>query len=529
MSLEPVRVLGEGAQESKGENARLEIFVGAIAISDLVKTTLGPRGMDKILQSMTNPRDLKVTNDGATILRSLYIENPAAKVLIDISRVQDDDVGDGTTSVCVFAGELLREAEKLIDKKLHPQLIIDGFRTAQKVAVEALTAASQNHESDSEAFRRDLFKIASTTLSSKILYQSKDHFAQLAVDAILRLGKDAMSHLDHIAYIKKLGGSLSDSFLEEGFMLDKKIGVGQPKSIQNAKILVANTPMDTDKIKIFGARVRTSSSDGVAQIETAERQKMTQKVENIAAHGCNVFVNRQLIYSLPEQLLADKGIMSIEHADFEGVERLAAVLGAEIVSTFDEPNPEVLGEAANVSEIMVGEDRLIRFSGCGKGAACTVVLRGASEQLLDEAERALHDAFCVLTQAVKDPRIVYGGGSAEMLMARAVEDEARKTAGKKALALSAFATALSRLPTIIADNAGLDGTDLVHQLKALHSQGKSTFGINVDDGVPFDMAELGVTESLRVKRHVVNSATEAAELILRVDDIVKTAPRQREE
>ncbi|KAL0228670.1 hypothetical protein GEMRC1_013290 [Eukaryota sp. GEM-RC1] len=380
-----------------------------------------------------------------------------------------------------------------------------------------------------EEFKADLFKIASTTLSSKILHQAKDHFAKLAVDAILRLGADAMSHLEHIAYVKKLGGSIGESFLEEGFILDKKIGVGQPKSVDNAKILVANTPMDTDKIKILGARVRTTSSDGVAKIETAERQKMIRKVEHIAAHGCNVFINRQLIYSLPEQLLADKGIMSIEHADFEGVERLAAVTGAEIVSTFDEPDPTVLGFAKNVSEVMIGEDKLVCFSGCGKGAACTVVLRGGSQQLLDEAERALHDAFCVLTQAVKDPRIVFGGGSSEMLMANAIEDEAKRTKGKKAMALSAFANALRKLPSIIADNAGLDGTELVHQLRALHTEGKTTFGINVFEGIPSDMEELGVTESLRVKRHVVNSASEAAELILRVDDIVRTAPRQREE
>ncbi|KAL0222209.1 hypothetical protein RCL1_002063 [Eukaryota sp. TZLM3-RCL] len=240
--MENVRVLKEGAQESKGENARLEIFVGAVAISDLVKSTLGPRGMDKILQSMTNPREFKVTNDGATILRSLYIENPAAKVLIDISRVQDDDVGDGTTSVCVLAGELLREAEKLVDKKLHPQVIIDGFRRAQKVAIEALKKSAIAHPPDSQEFRNDLYKIACTTLSSKILHQSRDHFAQLAVDTVLRLGENPMSKLDHISYVKKLGGSINESYLEEGFILDKKIGVGQQRLIKNAKILVANTP-----------------------------------------------------------------------------------------------------------------------------------------------------------------------------------------------------------------------------------------------------------------------------------------------
>ncbi|KAL0222640.1 hypothetical protein RCL1_002494 [Eukaryota sp. TZLM3-RCL] len=257
---------------------------------------------------------------------------------------------------------------------------------------------------------------------------------------------------------------------------------------------------------------------------------MMDKVNRIAAHGCNVFVNRQLIYSLPEQLLSDKGILSIEHADFEGVERLAAVVGAEIVSTFDEPNEGVLGQCEEVGEILIGEDKLIRFKGCKKGAACTVVLRGSSQQLLDEAERALHDAFCVLTQAVEEPHVVFGGGASEMLMAEAVDRAAREVdQGKVSMSMEAFATALRRIPAIIADNGGLDGTDLVQKLKSAHAQGFTRQGLDIITGEPGDMVELGINESLRVKRHVVNSASEAAELILRVDDIIKQAPRQREE
>jgi len=257
----PNNLFNEQATEEKGEMARLSSFIGAMAIADLVKTTLGPKGMDKILQSQSRGQEVTVTNDGATILKSIYVDNPAAKVLVDISKVQDDQVGDGTTSVVVLAGELLREAEKLVNMRLHPQTIIQGFREAMNCALEALEDLSVNHVDDKEKYREDMLKIARTTLSSKILTNDNEHFSQLAVDAVMRL--KGSTNLDSIQMIKKTGGTLHESYLDEGFILDKKIGVGQPKRIENAKILVANTPMDTDKIKIYGARVRT---EGMAQV-----------------------------------------------------------------------------------------------------------------------------------------------------------------------------------------------------------------------------------------------------------------------
>ncbi|GAB4818128.1 hypothetical protein N2152v2_005174 [Parachlorella kessleri] len=474
-------VLGAGASEEKGENARLASFVGAMAIADLVKTTLGPKGMDKILQSLGRGKEVTVTNDGATILKSVYVDNPAAKVLVDISKTQDDEVGDGTTSVVVMAGELLREAEQLVSQKIHPMVIIAGFckagfREAAEAARARLEAISQDNAADQARFREDLVNIARTTLSSKqggrwvdaagqgiwfredpgkhrphhaeqqgvgqqfggcqlrqvaelgvgdsrdsgvsmqilttdkdhfaelaILTTDKDHFAELAVSAVLRL--KGSTNLEAIQIIKKTGGTLRDSFLDEGFILDKRIGVGQPKRIEDAKILVSNTAMDTDKIKIYGARV--------ADIEKAEKEKMRQKCERIIAHGINCFVNRQLIYNFPEELFADAGVMAIEHADFDGIERLALVTGGEITSTFDDPSNVKLGHCKLIEEIMIGEDRMIHFSGCALNEACTVVLRGASQHVLDEAERSLHDALCVLSQTVRDSRVLYGGGWAE--------------------------------------------------------------------------------------------------------------------
>ncbi|KAI6122379.1 chaperonin Cpn60/TCP-1 family [Pisolithus croceorrhizus] len=520
-----VQIFGNEATEEKAENARLASFVGALAVGDLVKSTLGPKGMNKILQS-TSTGDINVTNDGSTILKSIQLDNAAAKILVNISKVQDDEVGDGTTSVCVLAAELLREAEKLIAMKIHPQTIVEGYRIANTAALDALQKAAVDHASDPAQFRQDLFNIARTTLSSKVLAQDKDYFANLAVDAVLRL--KGSTDLEHIQIIKKVGGKLTDSYLDEGFILDKTIAVNSPKRMENAKILVANTWMDTDKIKVFGARLKVDSTGKLAELERAEREKMKAKVEAIAAHGINCFVNRQLIYNYPESILTEKGIMVIEHADFEGVERLSLVTGGEITSTFDRPDLVKLGRCDLIEEVIIGEDKLIKFSGVAAGEACTVVLRGSTHQMVDEAERSLHDALSVLSQTVKETRIVLGGGCSEMLMSCAVDEASRKVKGKKAIAVQSFAYALRQIPTILADNAGYDSSDLVTRLRAAHFEGQSDAGLDMNEGTIASMKKLGITESYKLKRQVVLSASEAAEMIIRVDDILRATPRKRE-
>ncbi|PSN43193.1 T-complex protein 1 subunit beta [Blattella germanica] len=464
VSLNPVRILKHEAEEDKAETARLSSFIGAVSIGDLVKSTLGPKGMDKILVAQGRSEgQVEITNDGATILKAIGVDNPAAKILVDIA--------------------------------------------------------------DNAKFHEDLLNIARTTLSSKILSQHKEYFAKLAVDAVLRL--KGSGNLSAIQIIKKTGGTLEDSFLDEGFLLDKKVGVHQPKRVENARILIANTPMDTDKIKVFGSRVRVDSMAKIAELEVAEKEKMKDKVNKILKHNANVFINRQLIYNYPEQLFADAGVMAIEHADFDGIERLALVTGGEIVSTFDNPDLVKLGHCDVIEQIMIGEDTLLRFGGVALGEACTIVIRGATQQILDEADRSLHDALCVLAATVRETRIVYGGGCSEMLMACAVQAEAAKTPGKDSVAMEAFARALQTLPTTIADNAGYDSAQLISELRAAHSQGFSSMGLNMDLGKIGCMKELGITESFVVKRQVLLSAAEAAEMILRVDNIIKAAPRKR--
>lgn len=295
------QVLRNEASEEKGEMARLSSFVGAIAVADLVKTTLGPKGMDKILRPTgSGPRadTITVTNDGATILRSMYIDNPAARILIEISKTQDEEVGDGTTTVAVLAGELLREGEKLVNQKIHPQHIINGWRKARDCAQETLNKIARDNSKNDDKFKEDLLNIARTTLSSKLLTQDKEHFSRLAVEAVLRL--KGSGNLDQIQVIKKSGGSIRDSYLADGLILEKTITVGCPKRIENAKIMVANTPMDYDKIKIYGTKVKVESMDKIAEIEAAEKEKMKIKVDKILAYESTVFINRQLIYNYPE-------------------------------------------------------------------------------------------------------------------------------------------------------------------------------------------------------------------------------------
>ncbi|KAF6013824.1 T-complex protein 1 subunit beta [Brettanomyces bruxellensis] len=517
-----MNIFGDKVTEERGENARLSAFVGAIAVGDLVKSTLGPKGMDKLLQSMSSSKAL-VTNDGATILKSIPFDNPAAKVLVNIAKVQDDQVGDGTTSVTVFASELLREAEKLVDQKIHPQTIIEGYRIAEKAALAQLEKLAVDNSDNTEKFKDDLLNIARTTLSSKILSQDRDHFAKMSVDAVLRL--KGSTNLDHIQIIKKAGGKLSDSFLAEGFILDKRFGVGQPKKIEDARILIANTPMDSDKVKIFGAKFKVKSTSKLAELEKAEREKMKSKVEKIKQFNINCFVNRQLIYDWPEQLFTDSGINSIEHADFDGVERLALVTGGEVISTFDNPENAKLGYCKSIEEILIGEDVMTRFTGVAAGKACTIVLRGSTDQALDEAERSLHDALSVLSQVTKETRTVLGGGCSEMNMSKAVEQTAQNESGKKSLAIESYAKALRQLPTILCDNAGYDSSELVSKLRSCIYNGLTNSGLDLNNGKIADMSDFGILESYKLKKAVVSSASEAAEVLLRVDDIIKAKPR----
>jgi len=323
-----------------------------------------------------------------------------------------------------------------------------------------------------------LKNIAMTTLSSKLLLHDRNKFADLAVDSVLRL--KGSGNLDYIKLIKKAGGTLSDSFIADGLILEKTISTGCERSKKNCRVMVANTPMDHDKIKIMGSKVRTDSIKDIGELEEAERRKMKNKIDKILAYKPDVFINRQLVYNYPEQLLADAGVMVIEHADFDGMERLSAVLGSQILSTFDDPeNAEALGTCGSIDEMMIGEDKVIKFAGCSRNEACTIVLRGSGQHILDEAERSLHDAICVLVSAVKNHKTIYGGGNAEMRMSLAVDELAKSMSGKASIAVEAFGKALRSLPATICENGGYDAAEICTNLRSEIVNGKETHGINV--------------------------------------------------
>jgi len=446
---------------------------------------------------------------------------------VDISKAQDQECGDGTTSVVVLAAELLRQAELLVQQRMHPQVVISGYRLALQAARTKLDQIAFDNGKDRVALRSDLINIAKTTLSSKLLKHEKSHFAELAVDAVLRL--QGRPNLDYIQVIKKAGGAIKESYLEPGFILEKRIGVGMPKRLEKCKVLIANTPMDTDKIKIYGSRVKVDSLEAVQEIEKAEQDKMKAKVDKICATGCNVIINRQLIYNYPDELFKKNKVMAIEHSDFDGTERLSAVLGGDIVSTFDNPEAITLGECDLIEEIMIGEDKVLRFSGCKSNEACTIVLRGASTHVLDEAERSLHDALAVLFQTVaQDTRVICGGGSTEMAMSAAVQETAAKVGGKHSVACEAFGKALTAIPAIISENAGFDSQEMVGELRKAHATGWGTAGIDANNATVADMKNMGIFESYRSKMSGLCAAAEAAEQVIRVDDIIRNAPRQRE-
>ncbi|KAL7669607.1 hypothetical protein ACOME3_010254 [Neoechinorhynchus agilis] len=421
--MKPNLIMKAGAQQEKDDVSRDSCFIGALAIGDIVRTTLGPKGMDKVLQTRGQEDAIQITNDGATILKSIGVDNPVAKILVDLARVQDDEVGDGTTSVTVLACELLRVGSVLIGRGIHPQTIISGWRLSLEVALDALEKAAEAIPDSEEGLKRKLLNIASTTLSSKLLGQYKAHFAALCVEAAFRIRSHC--NLRAIKIIKVSGKTMSESYVDDGFLLEKKVGLNQPEKVEEARVLIANTPMDTDKIKVFGGKVKVDSISKVAEIESAERAKMEAKVKAICDTGCNVFINRQLIYNYPQQLFADAGVMAIEHADFDGVERLALVLGGDIVSVFGDKSDNLkLGHCKKIEQVMMGQKQVLKFSGLQLKGACTMVLFGSNDTVLDEAERCVHDALCVLTRMLSknsgDLRVVYGGGCSEILMARAV-------------------------------------------------------------------------------------------------------------
>ena len=481
-------------------------------VVNFIKTSLGPRGMDKLMLSKNG--NIKITNDGATILKNIKKDGIVVNILNEVCSVIDQEIGDGTTTLCCLVGELMLEAEKLVKLNVHPQIIIQGYRIAAKESAKTITKNCFDNSNNLELFCADLLDIARTTLNSKVVATQKELFARIALKAVLKL--KGSTDLNRINVIKKCGGSLKDSFLDEGFILNKELGFNQSKKIKNAKILIVNTSLDSDKVKIYGIKIKVKSISNLARIEIGEQKKLLDKCRKILAHGINVVINRQLIYSRQERFFSDHGILTIEQADFDGIERLALVTGAEIASTFDEPSKIKLGMCNLVEEITIGDARCIRFGGVPNDGSCSIILRGSNQQILDEAERSLHDALCILIQSIRNPNYIWGGGYSEIKVGIAIEKLSKKFSCKKSLAIASFARAIQRIPEILVENSGLESVVLMSKLRNHCKNGESSC-INIEDENISSAKKSGLIENGKLKTQIIISAVEAIEMLIRID------------
>lgn len=489
--------------EERQDDAKRTIRAGATIIGDILKSTLGPKGSLKILQG----KETSVTNDGAFILKNLLIDSASARIIANSSMNQDLEEGDGTTSIAVLASLLLNEA---YSSSVHPTKIIRGLSMACSKCIEVLNKRKFVPKPD------DIRNLVKTTLNSKVLVNNLDLFVDICIKAIDKI--DDISLIEII----KLEGELEESTLVKGLVLNKAVDV----DLNDPKVLVANTSLDFDKIKILSSKISVNSVKELEKIEMAEKEKMMSKVESIASIPYDLFINRQIIYDYPMQLLRNRNLSVIEHADFDGVEKLNKVLGGNLVSTFDNLRDCDLGTCKKVSNITIKGHKMIKFEGIQKGAS-SIILFASSKEMLDEAERSIHDALCVLKRIKENPACVYGGGSIEMGLSIELSKYALEIKSKEAEGIECFARALQQIPTILADNCGFDGDEIKAILKNDHNYRRMTYGVNVENGKSCCMREKGVIEGFEMKKNVILAACETAQTILKCDGIVKCKPRER--
>jgi thermosome len=516
----PVLVLKEGTGRTTGREAQKNNIMAAKIVAETVKTTLGPCGMDKML--VTSFGDVAITNDGATIMKELDVQHPAAKMLVEVAKAQDNEVGDGTTTAVVLAGELLAKAEDLLDRNVHPTVIIEGFKKASDKAQEVLEKiAIPVSISDDKTLR----EVAITSLSSKAVNVAEDHFAKLIVDAVKQVAEEVdgkyKADIDLIKVVKKHGKSLEETELVKGMVIDKEVASSQmPKFIDGAKIALLNEKLEIEKTE-FDAKINIESPDQM-QLFLDEEERMLKEMANaVVKAGANVVFCEKGIDDVALHFLAKGGIFAVKSVSSSDMEKLARATGGKILASVKDLTAAALGKAKKVEEVKIGDDKLIYVRECKNPKAVTIVIRGASSHVIDEAERSLHDGLCVVRNAVEDAKIVAGGGAPEAEVAKNLRNFAVKVGGREQLAVEAYAEAVETIPLTLAENAGLDPIDIMVALRAEHEKaGNKNFGIEVTTGKIKNMLDLKVLEPLRVKQQVIKSATEAANMILKIDDLI---------
>lgn len=492
-----------GNVEERQDDAIRTIKSGVSLIGDILKTTLGPKGNLKVIHG----KETSVTNDGAFILKNLLIDSASAKIIANSSISQDWEEGDGTTTIAVLTSLLLKEAYQL---SIHPIKIIKGFSLALARCVEVMGKKKFVPKSE------DIRNLVKTTLNSKVLSNSLDVFIDICINAIERT--EDISLIEII----KLEGDLEESMLVDGVVLNKDVDV----SLTNPTVLIANTSLDYDKVKIFSSKISVSSVSELEKIEAAEKERMLAKVDSICQIPFDLFINRQIIYDYPLQLLANKGVTVIEHADFDGVERLNKVLGGNLLSTFDNVSKEDLGTCQRVSTISIKGHKMIKFEGTKRGAS-SIIIFGSSKEMLDEAERSVHDALCVLKRIKESSFCLYGGGCIEASLSLELSKLALEVKTKESEGIEAFSRALLAIPKILAENCGFDGDEIKAALKNDHNYRRTTYGVNIENGKSCCMREKGIIEGFEMKKRVITAACETAQTILKCDGLVKCRPRER--
>jgi thermosome len=516
----PVIILKEGTQRTQGRDAQRNNILAAKVVAETVRTTLGPRGMDKMLVSSIG--DVVITNDGATIMKELDVQHPAAKMLVEVAKTQDNEVGDGTTTAVVLTGELLEKAEKLLDKDVHPTVVVDGYKKAAEKARSILEELSESiNPDDMETLRR----IAMTAMGTKGVTGSKDYLAKIAVDAALQVketrdGKTKVD-VDLVKIVKKHGKSIEETELVKGIVVDKEIAHPQmPKRTENARIALLNAKLEIEKTE-FDAKININSPDQMKLFLDEEERMLKEMVDKVVESGANFAFCEKSIDDVALHFLSKKGIAAVKNVSSGDMEKLAKATGAKIVASVKDLTSASLGEAKVIEESRIGDDKLTYVRDAKNPMAVTIVVRGGTEHVVDEAERSLHDALCVVRDAIEDAKIVAGGGAPEAETAKQLRNYATQVGGREQLAIEAFAEALESIPLALAENAGLDPIDVMVELRAKHEDPNNRwFGVDVFSGEVKDTRNLNVLEPVRVKLQVLKSATEAASMILRIDDVV---------
>lgn len=517
-NIQPVFILSDDAQRSTGRNAQRNNILAAKLVAETVRTTLGPKGMDKMLVDSVG--EITVTNDGVTILEEMHIEHPAAKMVVEVARTQEDEVGDGTTSAVILAGELLKQAEQLLDDKLHPTVIIRGFRKAEKHAQERLKHHSVSVKlSDTQV----LLRIAQTAMTGKGAESAKQRLAELAVKAVTAVTDGTSIDAHSIKIEKKVGGSVDDSRFIEGIILDKeKVHPRMPDSVKDARILLLDAPLELRETE-QEARINITDPKQLQSFMDMEESMIKKMSDHVTSLGANVVICQKGVDDLAAYQLAKEGILVVRRVRKSDMEKLSKATGAKIVSSVQDASKEDLGAAGAVFEQLVGDEHMIFVQECKAARAVTVLVRAGTQHVVDEIERAVTDAIGDLRAAVSSGAVVAGAGSIEMLLAASLAEYASELTGREQLAVEAFSRSLEIIPRTLAENAGLDPMTIMTELRASSLDWP---GVDVEQGRVIDAWKSGIIEPARIKQQALSSATDVACMILRIDDVIATAPLQ---